>query len=91
MKPEHLKEAGEIVSGLAHLKARRKLGFDPVGGFGVLRMVGPGFDPRAHRPTDVSISAAAAKAAIAVMQQEWAAAEAKLRRRAAQIELRLEP
>ncbi len=91
MRPEHLKEAAEIVASLAWFANARKLRTDPtIGGYGSLRIAPPGYDRQRHSATDMALTQAAADAALAVMQMGWDAREAQLRRRAAQIGLVLE-
>jgi hypothetical protein len=91
MRPEHLKEAGEIVSSLAWFANARKLSVDPtIGGFGAVRVAPPGFDRQRQSSTDLALTQQAAEAALAVLRKSWDAREAQLRRRAAQIGLTLE-
>lgn len=80
-----MKEAQQIVDSLARLAALNKLA--PVSGWGTIKAAGPNFEPYRQTPTEVPITEAAAKAAMAVMRKDWEAREAQLRRRAAQIGL----
>lgn len=84
MKPEHLKEAGEIVGGIAWIQAKRK--GSVVGGEVTVQL--PETRPNyAGAQERLALGPEIAAIALTELHKRWDEKEAKLRRRAAQIGL----
>lgn len=87
MKPDQLKEAQQIVDGLAWIANARMLEVVARDTPGIVNVAKPGQDPYRVSATQMPLTKAAADAALAVLRAGWDKREGELRRRAAQIGL----